>query len=167
VALLLRKVYSVAPWDPCFWGGQGTFSTNRKIVSDRAVAKNFFVTWNFFLGDFTPPVAYHFRGQKFFPDIPKFFVTLKNFSGHHQFSPFIKNFPNIPTSPTLTISDNVYNFPKISDNIDNFPTALHNRGAMPPPPHGATGSTVVYRPILQPSITSILRLEIQVFYPSM
>ena len=116
-----------------FLGGPRYFSDKPKNCFRQGRRKKFFCYLKFFFGRLPPPVAYHFRGQKIFPDIPKFFVTLKNFSGHHQFSPFIKNFPNIPTSPTLTISDNVYNFPKISDNIDNFPTALHNRGAMAPP----------------------------------
>jgi hypothetical protein len=48
-----RAAISVAPWDPCcfFLGGGGkgcTFPTNRKIVSDRAVAKIFLLPEIFF-----------------------------------------------------------------------------------------------------------------------
>ena len=50
-----------------------------------------------------------------------FFRQTKKFSGRQHF----KSPP--PPSTTLTISDN----------IDNFPTGLNNRGA-PPPSHGAT-----------------------------
>jgi hypothetical protein len=130
------------------WAKGCTFPTNRKISTGPSQKFFCYLKYFFWATSSTPPLpppspkkfrsVYHFRGQNFFPDIPKFFVTLKNFSGHHQFSPFIQNFPNIPTSPTLTISDNVYNCPKISDNIDNFPTGLDNRGGHGPPGHGAT-----------------------------
>ena len=64
--------------------------------------------------------------RKKFSDKPKIFPDYNILNLH-------------PPSTTLTISDNLDNFPTISDNIGNFPTGLNNRGAMPPPPgHGAT-----------------------------
>jgi hypothetical protein len=63
-----------------------------------------------------------------FRQTEKIFRQTKNFSGRQHF----KSSPP-PPSTTLTISDNIDNFPTISDNIDNFPTGLNNRGAMAPP----------------------------------
>jgi hypothetical protein len=74
-----------------------------------------------------------------------------------NFSDKPKNFPDdnilnlhLP-STTLTISDNLDNFPTISDNIGNFPMGLNNRGGhgppCPPPGHGATAPM---KPVLTP-----------------
>ena len=69
-----------------------------------------------------------------------FFRQTKNFSGQHFKSSAT---PTPLPSTTLTISDNIDNFPTISDNIDNFPTGLNNSGSHGPPwppGHGATVS---------------------------
>ena len=75
-----------------------------------------------------------------------FFRQTKKFSGRQHFKSSPPSPP--PTSTTLTISDNIDNFPTISDNIDNFPTGLNNRGIMaplpPPRPRHHCNSLYVY-----------------------
>jgi hypothetical protein len=73
------------------------------------------------------------QGQ-YLSDKPKFFSDKpKNFPDDDML-----NLHPSPPSTTLTISDNIDNFPTISDNIDNFPTGLNNRGVMAPLPPPAT-----------------------------